>query len=295
MPDGPSCWISRGQDTQRGDQQAGAAGGACYISLQNPIRVEKAGQPVEPVRPQPDRLGACGTGCLLETVEGGGRGSELDDQQGLQRRSLVRGQPRCDPVVHPRMNLGALMVHQPVERAEGRQIGRGFAQRFDRPADQVRRVAHRRGGLEHGSRDQAFPRFGVGHDIEMDAHRGPVAIECLRAGLLGDQRQRIDQPQLHRQLFHGVAMHLDRRRKAAEILAGLQQRGQRQTTGIATGGGTDKDVVGFAQPVTGIQFLTRQSLPQARVSGAVQRGHEVSRKGCAESTAESEGFEGDEA
>ena len=53
--------------------------------LQDPIRVDKAGQPVEPVRPQPDRLGACGTGCLLETAEGGGHGSGLDDQQGLQR------------------------------------------------------------------------------------------------------------------------------------------------------------------------------------------------------------------
>src|SRR3954453_19691438 len=96
-------------------------------------------------------------------------------------------------------------------------------------ARMVRRGAHRRGGLKHRSHDQAFPRFGVGHDIEMDAHRGPVAIECLRAGLLGDQRRRISQSQLHRQMLHGVAVHLDRRREAAEILAGLQQRRQRQT------------------------------------------------------------------
>ena len=88
-------------------------------------------------------------------------------------------------------------------------------------------------------------------------------------------------------------MHLDRRREAAEILAGLQQRRQRQTAGIAAGGGTDKGVVGFAQAVTGIQFLTRQPLPRARVGGAVDGGHEVSGKGCAESAGGSEGFEGD--
>jgi hypothetical protein len=34
---------------------------------------------------------------------------------------------------------------------------------------------------------------------------------------------------------------------------------------------------------------------QARVGGAVQRGQEVSGKGCAEAVAESEAFEGDEA
>ena len=157
-------------------------------AFQYRVRVHEAGQPVEPVRPQPDRLGASGARCLLEAAEGRGHSSGLDDQQSIQSREVVRLQSGRDLVIHSRVDLGAQMVRQPFERAEGRQVGRGLAQRLDRSVDQVRRVTHRGGRLEHGSRDQLFACFRVGRGIEVDAHRSAVMVERRLSTALVEQR-----------------------------------------------------------------------------------------------------------
>ena len=248
-------------------------------------RVHEAGQPVEPVCPQPDRLGASGARCLLEAAEGRGHSSGLDDQQSIQSREVVRLQSGRDLVIHSRVDLGAQMVRQPFERAEGRQVGRGLAQRLDRSVDQVRRVTHRGGRLKHGSRDQLFACFRVGRGIEVDAHRSAVMVERRLSTALVEQLGDSGQRELRRQMRHGVTMHVDRRRKAAEILARLQQRRQRQAAGVAAGRGADEGVVGFVQAVAGIQFLTGKPLTRTRVSGAVHRCHGVSGKGFAEAAA----------
>jgi len=253
-------------------------------AFQYRIRVNEAGQPVEPSRPQPDRLGTRRAGRLLEAAEGRGHVARLDDQQSLQGRDVVLLQSGHDLIIHSRVDLGSQMVRQPIERAEGWQVGRGFSQRLDRSVDQVRRVAHRRGSLEHGSRVQLFARFRVGRGVEIGAHRNSVMVERCPSPALIQKRRYGGQRELRCQMPHRVAMNVDRRREAPEILARLQQGRQRQPTSIAAGRGADESVVGFAQAITGVQFLTRQSPARMRVSGAVHRCHGVSGKGFAEAT-----------
>jgi len=257
-------------------------------ALQDRVRINEAGQPVEPIRPQPDRLGARGARCLLEAAEGRGHAAGLDGQQSIQGRDVVHLQSGHDLIIHSRVDLGTQMVRQPLERTEGRQVGRGLAQRLDRSVDQVRRVTHRRGRLEHGSRDQMLACFRVDRGIEIGAHRSAVMVESRPSTRLMYQRRDSGQRELRCQMRHGIAMHVDRCREAAKILAGLQQRRQRQAAGISSGSHPDEGVVGFAQLIAGVQFLTRQSLTRTRVSGAVHRCHGVSEKGFAEAAAGNE-------
>jgi hypothetical protein len=109
----------------------------------------------------------------------------------------------------------------------------------------------------------------------------------LAARLIEERRHRV-QPELQCQVRHGMAMYVDRRRETAPILASLQQRRQRQAARIAAGMGADEIVVSVAHAVTGIQFLTGQSLTRTWVSRAVYCCHEVSGKGVAEDVAGSE-------
>jgi hypothetical protein len=176
------------------------------------------------------------------------------------------------------MDLCAYMVRQPVECAESRQAYRGVAKLFDCPIDQVSRVAHRFGCLEHSGYNQVLTNFQIRRNVEIGAHCGPVAIECLCADLLGDKRWQISQPELRCQILYGVAVRVGGREKTTEILAGLQQNRQRQATRIATGSGPDKGLVSFTQPIAGLQFFKRQSLTRTGVSGAVHSCHEGVRK-----------------
>ena len=123
-------------------------------ALQERIGVEQAGQPVEPLDPEPDRFRGRGAGRLLQAIEVGGRAVRRPDQQGVQHRGMFGREACRDPVVDPRMNFGAQPVDQPVEGAERRQIDRCRLQRLDRPVDEVGRVAHGLGGFESGAGDQ---------------------------------------------------------------------------------------------------------------------------------------------
>jgi hypothetical protein len=91
-------------------------------AFQHRVRIDNAGQPAEPVRPQPDRLWACGSRDLLEAIESCGHSARLDDQQSIQRRRVGGLQSGHDLIVHPCMDLGTQMVCQPLERAEGWQV-----------------------------------------------------------------------------------------------------------------------------------------------------------------------------
>jgi hypothetical protein len=261
-------------------------------ALQHRVWVNEAGQPAEPIRPQSDRLWASRARCLFEAVEARGHDARLDDQQSIQGRDIVRLQSGSDLVVHPRVDLSTQMVRQPLERAEGWQVSGGFAQRLDRSVDQVGRITHRRGRLEHGGRDQLFTGRGVNRDIEIGTHRRTVMVERrLSTGLIQKWRHG-GQHELRCQMRHGIAMNVQRCRETTEILAHLQKRRQRQAAGVAPGSGADEGVVGFAQAVADTQFLTRQSFTRTRVGGAVYRCHKVSEKGFAGAAEGDECFEG---
>ena len=116
-------------------------------AIQQRVGIDQAGQPFEPLDPEPDRLRGRRPRRLLEAVEAGRRAVRRLGQQGVQHCLVVGGQARRHPVVDPRMDLGAQPVHQPIERAERRQVDRRSLQRFDRPIDEIGRIAHRFGGF----------------------------------------------------------------------------------------------------------------------------------------------------
>src|SRR5271170_6031258 len=282
----PGRLIPRRSLTSRAHFQGSGFGGelpelGVGNALQHRVWVNEAGQPAEPIRPQSDRLWASRARCLFEAVEARGHDARLDDQQSIQGRDIVRLQSGSDLVVHPRVDLSTQMVRQPLERAEGWQVSGGFAQRLDRSVDQVGRITHRRGRLEHGGRDQLFTGRGVNRDIEIGTHRRTVMVERrLSTGLIQKWRYG-GQHELRCQMRHGIAMNVQRCRETTEILAHLQKRRQRQAAGVAPGSGADEGVVGFAQAVADTQFLARQSFTRTRVGGAVYRCHKVSEKGFA--------------
>ena len=90
--------------------------------------------------------------------------------------------------------------------------------------------------------------------------------------------------ELRRQMRNRVAVNFSRRRKATKILPRFQKDCQRQAAGIAAGGCTDEGVFGLTDAVSAIQLVPCEFLTRTRVGGAVDRRHEVSRKGFAEGT-----------
>ena len=129
-------------------------------ALQKRIGIDHAGDPVEPIDPQPDRLGCCGSGRLLEAIETGCRAVGWLDQQGIQHCSMPGRQTRRHPIVDLPMDFTAQPVHQPVERAERRKIDRRRVQRLDRSVDEICRIAHGLCGLERGAGDQLLACLG---------------------------------------------------------------------------------------------------------------------------------------
>jgi hypothetical protein len=262
-------------------------------ALQHRVWVNKGGQPVEPIRPLSDRLRACRSRCLFEAIEARGHSAGLDDQQSIQGCHVVRRQSGSDVFVDLCMDLGTQMVCQPVQRAEGWQVNGGFAQRLDCPVDQVRRVAHRRRRLNHGRCHQLLACLSIDRSIEIGAYRRTVMMERrLSAGFIENLRYG-SQRELRRQMRNGIAMNFKRSRKETKVLARFQQRCQRQAAGVAAGSCTYEGVVGFAHAVSVIQFLPRQFLTGARVGGAVNGCHKLSRKGSAVAVQRSVCFEGD--
>ena len=152
-------------------------------------RVNKAGQPIEPICPLSDRLRASRTRCLFEAVEGRGHSASLDDQQSIQGRHVVRCQLGRDLFVHLRMDLGTQMVCQSFKRAEGRQINGGLAQRLDCPIDQVRRITHRRGRLDHRRCHQLLAGIGIDRGFEIDPHRRTIVVERRLSGSLAENAE----------------------------------------------------------------------------------------------------------
>jgi hypothetical protein len=169
----------------------------------------------------------------------------------------------------------------------------GSAERLDCPVYQVRRIAHRRGRLDHGRRHQLLAGFGIDRGFQIDAHRRTIVVERRLPAGLTENRRHGRQRELRRQMHNGIDMNFERSRKATEILARFQQRCQRQSTGIGAGSCTDESMVGFAHAVSVIQFFPRQFFTRTRVGGTVNGCHELSRKGCAATVQRSVYFEGD--
>ena len=247
-------------------------------ALQKRIGIDHAGDPVEPIDPQPDRLGCRGSGGLLEAIETGCRAVGWLDQQGIQDRSMPDRQTRGHPIVDPPMDFTAQPVHQPVERAERRKIDRRRVQHLDRSIDEICRIAHGLCGLERGAGDQLLARLGKCGDAEMRPDGRLVAVQRLRlARLVGWDRQN-GHVHLRSQIRRGVRVDFARRDEIAEVLAGLQQSCQQHAAGIASGGGADEREIRVAQAVSGAQLFSGQPRAWPRVGSAVDGGHRGVRK-----------------
>ena len=261
-------------------------------AFQQRIGVDEAGQPIEPIGPEPDRLRGCGPRRLLQAIEGCCRAVERFGQQGVQHGRMVGRQTCHDPIINSPVDFGAQPVHQPVEGAERRQIDRRGPQRLDRPIDEVGGVAHGFGRLEDGAGDQTLGRGAVRRDRKMDPHRRLIAVQRLcSAQFIGRHLQR-SQPKLCREMGHGAGMNFLQRRKASEVRACLQQHRQHQATRVAPGAGANEGTVRLCQVVSGAQLLAGQTRARARVGRAVDRRHGMSGKGCAEAAGRSKCFEG---
>ena len=146
-------------------------------AIQQWIGIDQAVQPFEAVGPEPNRLGGRRPWRLLQPVETGHGAPERLDQQGIQRSRLLGRDAGSDAVVHAPMDFGAQPAHQPVKGAERRQVGCRRVQGFDRPVDEVGRVAHGFGGFEDGAGDKALGFVAIRLDAQIGPHRGLVAVE----------------------------------------------------------------------------------------------------------------------
>ena len=266
-----------------GFQRGGFRRELAELGVGNPLQqrpgIGQAGQPGEAVAPQGDGFETRRPGRLLEAVEGRGGPVGRHRQQRVERRPVFRRQPCRDPLVHPFVNPAAQTVDQPVEGAERRQVDPRAAQRLDGPVDQVGGVAHGFGRIEHDVRDQDLSGIGIGRDIEIGANRRPVAVKSPLPAVLGQERQRGRQTELPGQMRDDAGVDLLKCRKDPEVEARLQDRHQRQAARLAAGGGLQEGMIRLAQSIPSLQFLARQSLPGARVSGAVHGRHWGVRQG----------------
>jgi hypothetical protein len=193
----------------------------------------------------------------------------------------------------PLVNLGAHMVHHPVEGAERRQVDPGIAQRLDGPVDQVGRIAHRLGGVKNHPRDHPLTRLGKCARTEVDSDGRPVAVKRLFALVFLNGWRLDSHSKLCRQIRQDRPWNFLRGWEAPGILAGLQQCREGQAAGIASRHRPDEDALRLAQSIPGLKFLMGQPLTKARVSGAVNGGHGVSGKGAAGAAARGLNLQGD--
>ena len=280
VPPGRLGNVEQVADFQRGSFCGELAQLRVRDSFQQGIGIDQAVQPFQAIGPETDRLGRRRPWCLLQAVEPCREAVRRLDQQGLQHRRLFGCEARRDAVVDALMHLGADAAHQPVEGAERRQVDRRRLQHLYGAIDKVGRVAHGLGGGEHGVRNHALGRIVVRCGGQIGPYRGLVAVQRLGSawpiwnGGRGNS-------ELCRQVCDGAGVNIVRRRKAAEVLARLQQHRQQQAARIAAGVRIDEGQVRLAQCVAGSQFLASQPSARPRVDGAVDRRHGVSGKGCA--------------
>jgi len=250
-------------------------------ALQERVRIDQAGQPVEPLDPKPDRFRGRGPGVLFEAVEAGRQAVRRPGQQGVQHRLVIIRQTRRHSIVDPRMDLGAQPVYQPIEGAERGQVDGGRLQRLDRPINEIGRITHGFGGLESDLGDQTLGRRAVRSDRKVSANRRLIAIQRFCPARLLGLRQRSEQSKLQGQMRNGIGVDLVRRGKASEVLPRLQQRRQQQLARITAGVRVDEGKIRIGQPVSGIQFLAGQPSSRTRICGAVDGRHGMSGKGAA--------------
>ena len=105
------------------------------------------------------------------------------------------------------------MVCQSFQRAEGRQINGGLAQRLDCPVYQVRGITHRRGRLDHARHHQLLAALGVDRGLEIDAHRPTIVVERRLPSGITENRRHGGQRELRRQMRNGIDMDFERGRK----------------------------------------------------------------------------------
>lgn len=127
-------------------------------AVQERIGIDQSGQPIEALCPLLDRLGARRPMRPVRRLKAVVAASD-GTQQPIQDRGNIRLQPRRDQGRHACVDLGPQMVDQPIQRAEGRQVDRGFAQDFNGSIDQVGRIAHDFSSLKNGGCDRLFGRF----------------------------------------------------------------------------------------------------------------------------------------
>lgn len=246
------------------------------------VRIDQAGQPFQPLDPEPDRLRGRRPGRLLEAIEVGRDAVRRLGQQLVQHRLVVGRQALPHLVVDPRMDLGAHAVDQPIKRAERRQVDRRRLQCFDRAIDEIGGIAHRFGGFQRGVGHQALARFVVWPDGKVRANRRLIAIQRFRPARRVGPGGRSRQSQLRGQMCGRVGMRFLGRRKASEVLARLQQDRERQAARIAARVRANESAIRIGQAVAGSQFLAGQPRAWARIGRAVDRRHGVSGKGSAE-------------
>ena len=88
-------------------------------------------------------------------------------------------------------------------------------------------------------------------------------------------------------------MNLVRRREASQVLAGFEHCRKHQTSDLTASTQVNEDEVRLGQRISGAEFLAGQPRTRARVGGAVDGCHKVSRKGSAVAAGWSVYFEGD--